>query len=342
MPKGFPLPWEVATAYRLMITLYKLNFSGSWELQKPRKPDFVIVPPLSDFTNLAQPPDFSGVSGDNPIEDVCDVFVALIEWIVKEIGDAITLIGDLIKMALSPLTYPIRLGLYELAMRIWDIAMKTHDVMAHTGFLLPHGEQRYPDDGELRLPNEIDLPLITLGGDDRRGLPAGARRRHRPVRQPGHRTTGSSSGTRCTTRTTPTTRCCSTTRTAASTTGSSTGRGPTRSSASSSRTAHNTAIPTPTETYDPSKSGNDPNDIVGPAGAFKPMRPGPYPEGTTPDQVFFRTDAPVEHEGRAQYESARTPWQTDLLNEQYIGRRASGSAPSATRYRSRPISSVGS
>ena len=67
-----------ATAYRFMITLYKLNFNGGWELPKPRVPDFVIVPPLSDFTNLFQPPDFSGVDGDNPIEDVCDVFIALV------------------------------------------------------------------------------------------------------------------------------------------------------------------------------------------------------------------------------------------------------------------------
>ena len=163
VPKGFPLPWEVQTAYRFMITMYKLNFNGSWELQKPRVPDFVIVPPASDFTNLFQPPDFSGVNGDNPIEDVCDVFIALVEWIVKEIADAIKLAGDLIKMALSPGTYALRLGLYELAMKIWDVAMKTHDVMAHTGILIPHSEQRY-ENGELRIPNEIDLPLITLGG----------------------------------------------------------------------------------------------------------------------------------------------------------------------------------
>ncbi|WP_405064958.1 hypothetical protein OG558_23720 [Kribbella sp. NBC_01510] len=163
VPRGFPLPWEVRTAYRLMITLYKLNFNGSWELQKPRKPDFVIMPQASDFTNLLQPPDFSGVSGDNPIEDACAVFIALVEWAIKELGAAIELAGDLIKMAVSPLTYPLRLGLYELAMMIWDVAMKTHNVMTHTGFLIPHSQQRY-DDGELRLPNEIDLPLITLGG----------------------------------------------------------------------------------------------------------------------------------------------------------------------------------
>ena len=121
VPVGFPLPWEVGTAYRFMITLYKLNFGGGWELPKPRTPDFIITPPLDDFTNLFQPPDFSGVNGDNPIEDVCDVFVALVQWLVKEIAAAIKLIGDLIKMGLSPLTYGARLLLHEMAMKVWDI-----------------------------------------------------------------------------------------------------------------------------------------------------------------------------------------------------------------------------
>ena len=70
-------------------------------------------------------------------------------------------------------------------MKMWDVATKTHDVLAHTGLFMPHAEQRYPDNGELRWPNEIDLPLITLGRDRRRGLPAGAGRRDRPVRRPG-------------------------------------------------------------------------------------------------------------------------------------------------------------
>ena len=35
------------------------------------------------------------------------------------------------------------------------------------------------------------------------------------------------------------------------------------------------------------------------------MRPGPYPEGTTPDQVFFRTDAGVDAEGRRCIRDAR-------------------------------------
>jgi hypothetical protein len=38
--------------------------------------------------------------------------------------------------------------------------------------------------------------------------------------------------------------------------------------------------PTATELYEPHAS-----DANAPVGPFKPMRPGPYPEGTTPDEV---------------------------------------------------------
>jgi hypothetical protein len=320
IPKGFPLPWEVGAAYRLMITLYKLNFNGGWELPKPRVPDFVIVPPQSDFTNLFQPPDFSGVNSDNPIEDVCDVFIALVQWIVKEIAATIKLIGDLIKAGLSPWTYGIREGLYEIAMKFWDIATKTHDVLAHTGLLMPHAEQRYPDNGELKWPNEIDLPLVTLGatvdGAFKQALvdaidPFGNLDRNEDVvvshsvRDPNYpyypvlQFHADDSPTH---------------------------RHPPDdwefhrpwaypSTSEFEDGGHNTEVPTQTETYDPSKC-----DQSAPAGAYKPMRPGPYPEGTTPDQVFFRTDAGHSDDGRYEYETAQTPWQTDQLNEQFIGK----------------------
>ncbi|MEP6665164.1 MAG: hypothetical protein ABJA81_01835 [Nocardioidaceae bacterium] len=327
VPLGFPLPWEVGTAYRLMVTLYKLNFNGGWELPKPRVPDFIIVPPLSDFTNLFQPPDFSGVGSGNPIEDACDVFIALVQWLVKEIAAAIKLLGDLIKMLLSPFTFPVRALLYELAMKIWDVATKTHEVMAHTGLLMPHAEARYPDNGELMWPNEIDLPLITLGatidGAFEQALadaidPFGNLDKNQdvivshstrdpsypfyPVLQyhaddtPGHRHPPDDWEFH------------------------RPWAYPSKSEFESGGT--NTEIPTPTETYDPSMC-----DPQGPPGAFKPMRPGPYAEGTTPDQVFFRTDAGFDAEGRAEYEAAQSPWQTDLLNERFIGKARARVSP---------------
>jgi hypothetical protein len=334
VPTGFPLPWEVGTSYRLMITAYKLFFNGGWELPKPRVPDVVIVPPLSDFTNLFQPPDFSGVDGDNPIEDACDVFVALIQWIIKEGSAVLKLLGDLVKMALSPLTYPVRAGLYEIALKLWDVATKTHDVLAHTGLLMPHAEARYPDNGELRWPNEIDLPLITMGGtvdaaflaalndaidpfgalDTDEGVIVGHSGRdpnlpyypvmrfhangdlpdawefHRPWAYP------------------------------------NTSLLDAEAQSPLDIVLHGfspaTEIQTPTETYLPRAC-----DDEGPAVPYKPMRPGPYAEGTTPDQVFFRTDDGFDASGRYRYEHAQSPWQTDLLNEELIGKAERRASP---------------
>jgi hypothetical protein len=327
VPPGFPLPWQVGTAYRLMITAYKVFFNGGWEMPKPRVPDFFIVPPASDFTNLFQPPDFSGVDGDNPIEDACEVFVALIQWVIKEGAAILKLVGDLAKMGLSPLTYPARATLYEIALKQWDIATKTHDVLTHTGLLMPHAEARYPDNGELMWPNEIDLPLITLGGtvdgaflaalsdavdpfaalDRDEGVIVSHSGRdprlpfypvmrfhangddpdswefHRPWAYPESSLIDAAA------------------------------------QSAADIVVHGfspaTKITTPTETYLPRACDPD-----GPNKPFSPLRPGPYPEGTTPDQVFFRTGEGVNEDARYRYEHAQTPWQTDVLNEELIGK----------------------
>ena len=279
---GFPLPWQIQTEYRFMITLYKLIVQRvSWELQKPRKPDFVIVPPASDFTNLFQPPDFSGVNSDNPIEDVCEVFVALVEWIVKELGAAVEARRRPDQDGRQPghvpaAAGPVRAGDEDLGRR--DEDARRAGAHRHPA---PHSEQRY-DDGELRLPDEIDLPLITLGGTIDGDVPAGAGRRDRPARATSTRTRRcSSSATRSAIRTIPTTRCCSTTP----------GQpGPVvepweypppvglpdhqPDSHDSGQNSHGRRRP---RRYDPSM----PATRTGPAaGGYPGLRPGPYPAGT--------------------------------------------------------------
>jgi Zinc dependent phospholipase C len=319
VPTGFPLPWEIQTMYRIMISYYKFSYNGTWELQKPKKPDFIITPPASDFTNLFQPPDFSGVDSSNPVIDLCEIFIALFEWAVKELGAAAQLAGDLIKMAVSPSTYPLRLGLYELAMMIWDIVMKTHDVLAHTGFMIPHSEQRY-DDGELRLPNEIDIPLITLGSSvdstfkqaladaidpfsnlDKDPSELGVDHPIPDPRYPLYTVIKYAIGAN----------------------GKISGHDnweyhrpwsyPDKCLFSNGTISG--SFTTPTETYDPSQS-----DPVAPQGAFSPLRAGPYAAGTRPDHVFFRTNAPVDKQVRAAYENAKTPFETDRINNAVLGK----------------------
>ena len=316
VPHGFPMPWEIQTMYRIMIFFYKFSFEGSWELQKPRKPDFIIVPPWSDVENLFQPPDFSGVDSSDPAVDVCEAIVALFEWAIKELGAAAQLAGDLVKMAASPGSYLLRLGLYELSMMIWDVITKTHEVLAHTGFMSPHGQDDYGD-GELRLPNEIDLPLITLGGTADAAFqqaladaidPMGNLDRDASVFGNGHSVTDP--------------------------------RYPYypvfRYTQQDHELKHenweyhrpwaypdtsligtqgvNIQFPTPTETYDPSQ----PPTIPEPDGGFPGLRPGPYPAGTTPDEVFFRTGANVDQTVRALYEKAQNPAATDELNDEHL------------------------
>ena len=162
VPAGYPLPWEVKVCYRFMISFYKLSFTDGFHLAKPRKPQVVIWPPASDFTDLASVPDFSGPSSGDPVEDVCNAIRSLLEWIKHEVEAAITLAGDIVKALASPFTYPLRAGLHELAMLGWNIATDAHEVLAHTGFVYPHGATRFAD-GVLAVPDEIDTALITLG-----------------------------------------------------------------------------------------------------------------------------------------------------------------------------------
>jgi hypothetical protein len=313
--KGFPLPWEIKTIYKLMYSYYRLVYNGTWELQKPQKPDFIILPPASDIENLFQPPDLSGVDSSNPIVDICEAIIALFEWVIKEIEAAIQLIGDLIKMLVSPFTYPIRLALYELAMLVWDIITKTHEVMAHTGFFSPHPESFYPD-GELRLPNEIDMPLITLGGTVDSAFLAALADAFDPFgnldTNPNVIGTGHSVKDRnypfypvLRYHTDGTTEAWEFHRPWA---------WPNQSPVQVTNSSDTLRL-TPTETYNPARSFG-----AGPDTAFKPLSPGPYPIGTQPD-VFFRLNAPVDAQVRRAYELAQTPWDTDTLNMTQLARR---------------------
>jgi Zinc dependent phospholipase C len=326
VPTGFPLPWQVKTIYKILYTFLRLSFNGTWELEKPRKPDHIILPPASDIENLLQPPDFSGIDLSNPVDDVCGVIIALIDWAIKELDAALKLIGDLTKMVVSasPGNYQLRLAIYQLAMGIWDIVNKTHEVLAHTGFFFPHAERHYPN-GELRLPNEIDIPLITLGGTVdgafREALasaidPLGNLDKNQDVIGTGHSVSDDNYPYY------PVMRF------------KSDGSvedweyhrpwawpDKSRMQVNGGPEKNDTETTTPTETYNPLASFGE-----GPDTAYKPLRAGPYALNTMPD-VFFRMNAPLDVEARAAYEQAQTPFQTDQLNEQYLNPDKLGFSP---------------
>ncbi len=315
--RGFPLPWEIKTIYKILYTFFRIFYNGNWELEKPQKPDFIIFPPASDIENLFQPPDLSGIDFSNPALDVCEAIVALFEAVIKEIDTVIKLIGDIVKMLVSadPLNYLIRLALYELAMLVWDLVTKTHEILAHTGFFSPHPKESYPG-GELRLPNEIDVPMITMGGTVDSAFRAALASAFDPfgnldtdqdaigvghsVKDPNYpyytvlrwQTDGTEANYEY--------------------------RRPWAwpdKSPVQQVGGPDTLRTTPTETYNPFRSFQQGPDV-----AFKPLSGSPYPIGVMPD-VFFRLDAPVDPQVRLAYELAQTPWDTDQLNIEHLARR---------------------
>ena len=322
VPYGFPMPWEVQTSYRFMTSFYRLSFWGGFDLDKPKKPDIVNWPPASDFTDLASVPDLSGPSSGDPLQDVCSAIKSFFDWLKYEAEALGKLVEDLIGAVVSVGTYPIRWGLYQVAMWAWDIVTTAHEIMAHTGFVIPHGE--LVKDGELAQPNEIDQALITLGNtvdgaflqalsdatdpfgnlDRDPGLivePANPRNERTPFLPVRPRQLPSESASEY--------------------------ERPWAYPMISRRHDKSLYV-TPTERSDVTEELRllGVNERLG-AWVHKALgeheglaMTGPYPAGAQPHDVFFRTSEPITPQVRNAYEVAPTPAFTDAINELVIGR----------------------
>ncbi len=322
VPPGFPLPWEVQTSYRFMTSFYRLSFWGGFDLDQPPQPDVIIWPPASDLTDIASVPDLSGPSSGDPLQDVCSAIKSFLDWLAHEAEAIGKLIGDIVKALASPGTYPLRWALYQAAMWAWDIATTTHEIMAHTGFVMPHGE--LVKDGRLAQPNEIDHALITLGstvdGAFLQALsdatdPFGNLDRDPSLivepTNPRHLLTPFLP-----------------VRTAQTKDGTPNEYQRPWAYPLISRRDDKSLYVTPTELSDVTRE----LQLLGLDGRFGPWvhkalvvaegraMTGPYPTGATPDQVFFRTDRPVVPGDRGAYEVAPSPAVTDAINELLIGR----------------------
>lgn len=327
VPDGYPLPWEVQTSYRFMTSFYRLSFWGGFDLDKPKEPELIIWPPASDLSDIASVPDLSGPSSGDPLQDVCSAIKSFLDWLTHEAEAIGKLIGDIVKAIASPGTYPVRWGLYQVAMWAWDIVTTTHEIMAHTGFVMPHGE--IVKDGELAQPNEIDHALITLGstvdGAFLQALSDATDPFGNLDRDPGLIIEPTNPRNLLTPFL------------------------PVRPSQLQdqqgaiakpneyerpwaypliSRRKDKSLYVTPTELSDVTRElqelGVDErlaqwvHKALG--GSEGRAMTGPYPTGATPDEVFFRTDRHVAPGERRAYEVAPTPAFTDAINEQLIGR----------------------
>ena len=311
IPSGFPLPWEVRVAYRFMLSWFKREFETNFDMDKPKRPTW-FTPPSSDYD--FGPPDFSGVgSSDNPIENLCDALLAILDWLVKTLEKAAQLIYDLVKSALSGATLLPRQLLYDgVILPAWQACENMRQVLVHMAYLTPQSEMRY-DNGEIRRPNEIDYELIKLGhsvdgafaaalaaawdlfgnldtdpsltAPANRNPKGGATRRYpwlpvRPTKSYPHQKTDA-------------------------------GSFPFYSDAVEFQRPWGF----PDKTNDPDAK-NAGNEIETP-----PTVPGPYPQDAIPT-VLFNTDGPASNRMRVDYEGARCPEETDGYNEEFIGRAA--------------------
>lgn len=161
IPAGFPLPWEVQTAYRFMLSWFKRSYVSQFDMDKPQRPT-IFTPPSSDYT--FGPPDFSGVnSNDNPLSQVCEAIAALLDWLFKTIQQIGQFIYDVLKMIASAATWPLREVIYDnIILPAWQMSENIRMALVHMGYLMPQSAENWPD-GEVRKPSEIDLEIITLG-----------------------------------------------------------------------------------------------------------------------------------------------------------------------------------
>ena len=152
VPPGFPLPWQVQTAYKLMLSFFKRAYMDDFDLP---------LPPAPGAAGPAQWPDFGNLTIDP--SSVGSVFTSIIDDIGKAAGDILNSFASFISLLTDPLSLPLRQALYNnLTLPAWQGARSLRHMLVEFGYLTP---QSFEVDGAGRLkhPNEIDFRLITLG-----------------------------------------------------------------------------------------------------------------------------------------------------------------------------------
>ena len=312
VPEGFPLPWEIQASYRFMLSWFKREFNTSFDMDKPQRPTW-FTPPASDVTDLFEPPDFSGVNpSDNPLEQLCEILVALLDWVWKKFEEAAQLAYDLGKSAASGATLPARQWIYDhLVLPAWQACENMRQVLVHMAYLTPQSEMRYAN-GEIRRPNEIDYELIKLGhsvdGAFASALaaawdPLGNLDKDPTFTAPAERNPKGGPN-----RAYPWLPVRPTQKYAGQTTSETYGANVFSDVVEFQRPW---GFPDTTNDRDPSKAGNY---IETPQ-----THPGPYPQDAMPT-VLFQTDGPADNRMRFDYERSNCPDQTDRYSEAFMRR----------------------
>jgi hypothetical protein len=308
VPAGFPMPWEVMTAYRFMLSWFKRSYVSQFDMDKPQRPT-VFTPPASDITNFG-PPDFSGVNpSDNPLSQMCEAIAALLDWVFKTLENIGQLINDVLKTIASAASWPVREALYVgIILPAWEMSENIRMVLVHMGYLMPQSQQFWPD-GEIRKPSEIDLELITLGHTVDSAFQQALAAAWDPLGNLDHDPALTNEGLR-------------------DPLGALNPWLPVRTTKGQKAPGFGAisnddvveyqrpwGFPDRTNDPDPTKSGNHLETPLTTA--------GPYAQNTMPDRLLS-TEAVASNAARALYEGAGCPQDTDIYNESFVLHRGDG------------------
>ena len=153
VPPGFPLPWEVQTAYKLMLSFFKRAYMDDFDLPVPPAPGATTPPQWPDFGNVG------GIDTSSP----GTIFSSVVSDISTAVGDILNSIASLIAQITGWQTLPFREALYAgVTFPAWQAARSLRKRLVETGYLIPQSFE-VDQAGRLKHPNEIDFSLITLG-----------------------------------------------------------------------------------------------------------------------------------------------------------------------------------
>jgi|GEM_PF-870777 len=153
VPPGFPLPWEVQVAYRLMLSFFKRSYMDQFDLPKPPGPG-IPLPSLkaSDFA-------WDVHSSDSPLQQVGEVF----KGIGKDLAAVGNFLGGLFGAGAAVVTLPARELIYEgITLPLWRSVRAHRQLLVTFGFLTPQDTEISPT-GELLHDSEILEKYIKLG-----------------------------------------------------------------------------------------------------------------------------------------------------------------------------------
>jgi hypothetical protein len=153
VPPGFPLPWEVQVAYRLMLSFYKRTYMDQFDLPKPPGPG-IPLPSLraSDFA-------WDVHSSDPPLQQVAEV----LQGIGKDLAAVGNFLGGLFGAGAAAVTLPARELIYQaITLPLWRSVRAHRQLLVTFGFLTPQDIEVSPT-GEVLHDTEILEKYVKLG-----------------------------------------------------------------------------------------------------------------------------------------------------------------------------------